>query len=578
MLGSLTLRRPSERFFGKEERFMAQEQMVLRRIDWQGAFPWTRLFGAFRSALHSTRIVLALAGLALTFLLGGVLDQLWVSSGQGVWPGEIVAYAASGGRTWNDASILEARGERLADLLVQTGVTKDRSEARQLARANPASSAENVQERIASQYQDARKAAQSPEAQVRLTADMHSRVLELRNLEPIGPFHEYVGYQLNTARAVVFAAAQLRFTEGLDGVLHGEAPLAAQVRTVGLPIPAEQPGVLAGLVMLWYGLVWLLKMHWFYSLIFTPVALAIWAMAGGGISRAAVVQFARDERIGLPEALRFATTKFWGFFFAPVVSLVFVLAFGVLLMAGGLVGSIPVVGDILVGVLWFLALVAGMAIAFITVGLLAGGHLFAPVIAAEGSDAFDAISRGFVYVYSRPWKSLLYGLILIVYGSICYLFLRFFVFMMLVATHAFVGAGMLAGRPEAGVGQHKLDVVWQMPTYVDLRPHPFEWQLLGVGESILFCLIALWTYAIWGLLQSWLISFYFTGSSMAYLLLRKDVDAMEAEEIYTEEEPEAESLVEPAGGPTPATVSGTPAGASPMPPPTPPAGPGPSVG
>lgn len=559
---------------------MAQEQIVLRRIDWQSTLGFTRLFSGFRSALHSTRILLALAGLLLTFLLGGILDQLWVTAGQGVWPGEVAAYAASGGRTSYDQSMTEIRSNRLADILLRTGVAKDRSEALQLAKANPTSSAENAEERIAKQYRERRQNAPTPEAQARLLTDMQRDLAEPRALQPVGPFHEYVGYQMSTARSVVFAAAQFRFTDGLDAVLHGEPPMAAQVRTVGMSIPGDQPGVLASMVMLWYGLMWLLKAHWVYSLLFTPVALAIWAMAGGGISRAAIMQFAKDERIGVREALRFATTKFWGFFFAPVVSLAFVLAFGLLLTVGGLVGSIPFVGDIVVGVLWFLALIAGLAIAFITIGLLAGAHLFAPVIAAEGSDAFDAISRGFVYVYSRPWKSILYGLTLVVYGSLCYLFLRFFVYLMLAATHVFVGAGMVAGRPEAGVGLRKLDVVWQMPTFVDLRPHTLDWQLLSAGEVVLFGLIALWTYIVWGLLQSWLISFYFTGSSMAYLLLRKDVDAIDVEEIYAEEEPDAETLADapaaqPAAADAPAVAPAAAPQVSSVTPP--PAEPGPSA-
>ncbi len=563
---------------------MAQEQMVLRRIDWQSTFAFTRLFSGFRSALHSTKILLALAGLALTFLLGGVLDSLWVKAGQGVWPGELGTYVATAGRPAYQPSLTDQRYSRLADIVLRTGVTKNQADAQQLVKTDPADAAQMAQEHIVAQYWDRRKAATSPEMQASLLADMQMQRNELKTLRPVGPFREYVSYQLDTARNAIFAAAQFRFADGLDAVLHGQPPLSASIRTIGMPLPAETPGVLASLVMLWYGLIWLLKVHWMYSLLFTPVALAIWALAGGAISRAAILQFAKDERIGVREALRFAATKFWGFFFAPVVSLVFILAFGLLLMAGGLLGSIPFVGDILVGVLWFLALVAGVAIAFITIGLLAGGHLFAPVIAAEGSDAFDAISRSFVYVYSRPWKSILYGLTLIVYGSLCYLFLRFFVYLTLAATHAFVGAGMLAGRPEAGMGFRKLDVVWQAPTFLDLRPHTFDWQLLGAGEVVLFGLIAMWTYIVWGLLQSWLISFYFTGSSMAYLLLRHDVDAIDVEEIYAEEEPEAESLVDAAANAAAAPVAAaagvaTTPSAAPSSPATPPPGEssGPSV-
>jgi len=539
---------------------MAQEQVVLHRIDWHSTFAFTRLFGGFRSALHSTKIVLALAGLFLTFLLGGTLDFLWVHAGQGVWPGEIASYAATGGRPGYNQAADEKRYNALARFLVDLGLAKP-DEARKEARANPASAADRIEEKIVQQYRERRHGAATPEAQQGLLREMQTRLTELRDVRPIGPFREYVSYQMGCLRDAVFAAGQLRLTEGLGTVVHGQDPsVLAPVRMPGVSLPLEpQRGVLASLVMLWYGLVWLLKVHWVYSALFIPLALAIWALAGGAICRAAVMLFAKDERIGLRAALRFALSKFWGFFFAPVISLLFIVVFGLLLMVGGLVGSIPFFGDVLVGLLWFLALLGGLAIAFITVGLLAGGHLFAPVIAAEGSDAFDAISRGFVYVYSRPWKSILYALTLIVYGSLCYLFLRFFVWLMLTAVHVFVGAGMFPSRPEAGFGLHKLDVVWQPPTFLDLKPHTLDWQLVGPGEVLLFGLIALWTCLLWGLLHSWLVAFYFTGSSMAYLLLRKDVDAIDVEEIYVEEQPEAEAAAQTAEAPAPAEAGAAPA-------------------
>jgi len=278
--------------------------------------------------------------------------------------------------------------------------------------------------------------------------------------------------------------------------------------------------------------------------------LVIWSFAGGAICRAAVMQFARDERIGLREAVRFAKEKFWGFFFAPVISLLFIAVLAVMLAIGGLVGTVPWVGDIIAGLLWFLAIVAGLGIAFIAIGTVAGGSLFGPVIAAEGSDAFDAISRAFVYIYSRPWKSLLYGFVLLVYGAICYIFVRFFVWLTLAAVHVFVGLGMFVARPLAGPGVSKLDLLWQMPSFTDLRPHVLDWSLLSGGEVILAALIVVWTYLLWGLMQSWFISFYFSGCSVAYLLLRRDVDAIDIEEIYLEEAEPEETPAQPAEQPS----------------------------
>ena len=53
---------------------MAQEQQMLRRIEWQECFAFTRLFSGFRLALHSTKIALALVGLLDTLALGRSMD------------------------------------------------------------------------------------------------------------------------------------------------------------------------------------------------------------------------------------------------------------------------------------------------------------------------------------------------------------------------------------------------------------------------------------------------------------------------------------------------------------------------
>lgn len=540
---------------------MAQDQLVLRRIDWQEVFAFTRLFNGFRSALHSTKIVLALAGLFLTFAVGCTLDWVWNKAGKGVWPAEIRSYhTATGSKAFHEWADLEYQVQiALAAQPYDPAITPTwiRTHGVQAA-------FDDVRERLLKQT---------------IQGDQRGRATALRQmaaLQPVGPFIAFTNYERDLTQNLILSAGQLRIMEGLNEVVAAR-PMGA-ISPTGL----ERVGVLGSIVLMWSGLVWLLAEHWFFSLLFVPAALAIWAVAGGGISRAAVVQLAKDERIGIREALQFSLSKFWGFFFAPLVCLAFIVAIGLMLTVGGLVGSIPYIGDILIGVLWLLALLGGVAIAFITIGTLAGGSLFAPVIASEGSDAFDAISRGFSYVYGRPWKSLLYGLTLVIYGSLCYLFLRFFVWLTLAATHVFVGLGMLGSRDYAGVGADKLDVAWRMPTFLDLRPHGFDYYGVGMSgnEVLLALLIGVWTYLVWSLLQSWLISFYFSGSSMAYLLLRKDVDAVEVDEIYVEEEPEAE-----AGAGEPAAQAGgqsAPAAASPVqvvsaPPAEPPGGSGPSA-
>ena len=47
----------------------------------------------------------------------------------------------------------------------------------------------------------------------------------------------------------------------------------------------------------------------------------------------------------------------------------------------------------------------------LAVGLAAGWPLMWPTISSEGTDAFDALSRSYAYVYQRPLAYLLYAVI-----------------------------------------------------------------------------------------------------------------------------------------------------------------------
>src|SRR5205823_13700474 len=129
---------------------------------------------------------------------------------------------------------------------------------------------------------------------------------------------------------------------------------------------------------------------------------------------------ARDEKISLSSALRFSTSKFLSFIFAPIIPLLIVLVVGVVVMIGGLIGNIPGIGPILMGLFFFLALAAGLVMTLVLLGTGGGFNLMYPTIAVEGSDSFDAISRSFSYVYARPWRMLFSTQLAVRHGALCH--------------------------------------------------------------------------------------------------------------------------------------------------------------
>ena len=299
-----------------------------------------------------------------------------------------------------------------------------------------------------------------------------------------------------------------------------------------------QPGFLVQLMKARDGVCWLLSRHYVYAGIFCLIVLVIWSIFGGAIHRIAAVQAAREEKISLVQALRFSRGRFLGFFLAPLFPLALIGILGCVLMLGGLLGNIPIAGPFLVGLLFFFAILLGLIIAFLAIGLLGGGALMFPTVAVEGSDSFDAISRSFAYVWSRPWRAALYGAVAVVHGSICYLFVRFFAFLALSATHLFVRGAIwktaesVPNVPDADT----MDAMWAKPTFASL--HEWNWEAMSGPESVGAVLLAIWVYLVIGGVLAFVLSYFAGSTTTIYYLLRREVDATDLDEVYVDDEDE----------------------------------------
>ena len=240
----------------------------------------------------------------------------------------------------------------------------------------------------------------------------------------------------------------------------------------------------------------------------------------------------RDEKIAIRQALRFSTAKFLSFFSAPIIPLLIILAVGIVVAIGGLLLNVPWIGPIIVGVLFFLALVAGFVMTLVAVGMAGGLNLMYPTIAVEGSDSFDAISRSFSYLYARPWRLAFYSALAIVYGSICYLFVHYFVFLMLSLTHWFMGLLVFYHAENTAL---LWNVIWPMPTSGTDLTYDISYLSLGSGDAVGAFFVSLWVYLVIGLLGAFAISFYFSINTIIYYLMRREVDATEMDDVYLEQ-------------------------------------------
>ena len=225
-----------------------------------------------------------------------------------------------------------------------------------------------------------------------------------------------------------------------------------------------------------------------------------------------------------------------------------------------------------------LAIILGIGIAFLLVGWFFGGSLMYPTIAVEGSDAFDAMSRSFAYVLNRPWRALLYGLTAVVYGTITYLFVRFFAYVALLSAHTFLKAGCFSGGDTLGPGTDRIDVLWGQPTF-DTLMGTFPWDAMSGWESVSAGIIAIFVFLVAATVTAYFLSYFSSASTVIYLLLRRQVDATDTDDVYVDEAEEDFSVAnggtkaEPAPTAAPATSPAPAAASTAVAEPTPPAAP-----
>lgn len=537
------------------------EGQVLRGISWRECFPFVHIFRAFRIAIHPSKLMLGLVAILLLYAGGRFLDWAWSVDSSAV-PNEIPAcyLRENQKQSFEDCRkgireplvkeaaeavfALDQRIEKEADRQF-----KKREDALDWVRNNPgkayskfADAAKTAREKAIQAADDKYKEDQkSDNKDVKANADKarkdayakayddeYAAKTNAKLIKNVGLFETFLTYQAQELNAVwegVLGGNWLggfpRATSAVDGVI------ASTIKFFTVA-----PG-------------WALRHHWLYFILYGAWFLIVWSIFAGAISRIAAVQVADEGRkLSIRQGIGFAVSKFLSFISAPMIPVLIIVIIGVLVgLAGLLFFGIPgwsaVVGVIGAAV-FFLALAAGFVMTLVLMGAIGGFNLMYPTVAVEGSDSFDAISRSFSYVYARPWRMLWYTLIAIGYGALTYLFVRLFIYFMLLLTHYSVGLFVFR---DAANGQQVLDAMWPVPTWVNMTFGVIA-PPLNAGNAIAAYIIAIWVHIVIALLGAFAISFFLSANTIIYYLMRREVDATEMDDVYLEQ-PE-EELAEPA--------------------------------
>lgn len=246
-------------------------------------------------------------------------------------------------------------------------------------------------------------------------------------------------------------------------------------------------------------------------------SVAVWGLFGGAIARIAAVYLTYGETIGPLAALRASARKWRSTVGAPLLVALALLLLALPLALAGLLLRFDVMA-LLLGLAWIVALVAGAALAIVAIGLALGWPFMWSTVAVERTDAFDAISRGFAYLFQRPLHLLFYFVVASLLGVLAQVAVELAVTAVTVATEAAVNVGAGEGRlgdlgvDGEGVSQHVSDV-----------------GAIG-GAAIQF-----WTGVLRAAAVYFPLAYFWPACTAIYLLLRRGVDVAELTDVSFDE-------------------------------------------
>jgi hypothetical protein len=288
----------------------------------------------------------------------------------------------------------------------------------------------------------------------------------------------------------------------LAGLLDRLPPVAADVaRLVAIPFrPSATLGQMGAAF---------LRIGWF---------VLVWSIFGTAITRHVALKLVGEDAPGLVGAALYGSRKWTSAF----NSVLFVLGgIAALSVPGAILGLLMRTGWglALAGAIWPLVLLGAVVLAILAVGVVAGWPLMVAAVGVERGDSFQAISTAFSYLYQRPLHYAFCAAVALVVALPALAAAG--VFADLTGTFAMWAASFGMGHGRAG------EVLRGLAT---TGPLADAW---GVRA------IAFWTRGLEQLLSSFGWGYFWAIATAAYLVLRRDVDGTELDEVVIDEPGEA---------------------------------------
>ena len=255
----------------------------------------------------------------------------------------------------------------------------------------------------------------------------------------------------------------------------------------------------------------------------TLAALAVWALLGGAIARLAALRMTDDHPDSLIDAIKYSGRHLISSIGGPTIPLVGFFSLWGLVALAGLLARIPTVGPIVAGVLWIPILALGLFAAILLLGTLLSWPLMVATLSIEGTDAFDALSRAFGYLFGRPLMLAGLALLAVLVGSLGTLVVVGIAELASQLAMRFVATGYAGGVLETDAA-------------------------LRTGDDA--SAILAWSQSVWDLVAaSYPAAFFWTATTAAYLLLRRSFEGTPLDRIWIPPSEQRDDLLPLVGEP-----------------------------
>lgn len=258
-----------------------------------------------------------------------------------------------------------------------------------------------------------------------------------------------------------------------------------------------------------------------YFLVGTLLSMAVWSFFGLAIARVCLLRLTRNETIGIDDAFDFAFDHWLAGFGGVSIPLAAALALCIPAALVGVLMSFDF-GAAIVSLLWPLVLVLATVMSLLLFGLSYAWPLIVSSAACEGQNAFDAMTRAFAYIFQRPMHCLGYAVVAMLFGGFCWLVVAHLCDSVINLSYWSTSWGVNLGS----VAQPRAEVLQGLTSDVDSS------SMLSFAQGT----IDFWNGMLQTVAAAFLYGLFWCMASAVYLLLRKDVDDTEMDEIYIVDE------------------------------------------